>query len=422
VLVRVLSTGSDQPTAVATLVSGYTELVFVALVPVFLIAGFHFADWGQEAGNYIAAAVTRGRIHWPLILLTALASLAICARLVFEFLPGLRDLAAKTPFAAQAYWILVALTAIGMLFLGAIVTRVGYFVVRALTWLGRLDRWPTMQVPSAVVTALLLVPWTLILVLSFSLRAFLPTLLPDWADAAAFAGLMILAPLVALAFLLVGRWRVGRLAVTGVFTVVGLLAAPYLSLHLSQGIVPGFELLVAPATVIVLAHLMRRGELGGHNIELIRLLFVLNVGLQVVDWIRLLYPAAQQNNQLNVAQGLFFIGAFLWHLLLSGDDTTNIEGRIVPRYVRVLVYLGYSLLLSTVVLFLSSVRLTTGPLASAPLFNNHLYARAGLQLLGVPLLLTLFVLGAARWHARRNAYLAPAQHHPPVRFPATTGQ
>jgi hypothetical protein len=388
-----------HPESVAEVVTNHVESLFILLIPVFVLSGMHFADIGHEAGRHIAALAWRKRVYWPLEALTLLAALGICVRLVVELAP---TYGGSTSGAVAAALTLAAV--------GLFVTPLARLVLGFIGWLGRVDRWPRVEVPTNGVLLLLAVPWAVLLVLAVLADALLPGGVPGVLGTLIVAGLVTVVLCGALVLVLSGRWRVGPLAVTGLFALVALLVAPYLGLHAAEAI-PGFELLVSPATLIVLLWLLLRRRLDEDTVELVRVLFLLNVGLQVIDLVRRVYPVAPTStNQLSAIQSVLFIGAFLWHLLLSGDQITNIDGTLLPRYVRVLVYLGYSLLAATVVLFLASASSTDpsahAPLSLTPLFNNNLYARAGLQLLGVPLLLTLFVLELNRWRGRQRAAAA----------------
>jgi hypothetical protein len=120
-------------------------------------------------------------------------------------------------------------------------------------------------------------------------------------------------------------------------------------------------------------------------------LLLLNVGLQIISWIDLAFSATDQPaSQFTVAQGVLLVLAFLWDLLTSGEQVTNAHGRLTPRFARVLIYVGYSLLSFSEVLFFTTLR-------GSP-FANSLsgWPDLGLTTLGPVLLLTVVLLRLAR--------------------------
>jgi hypothetical protein len=105
---------------------------------------------------------------------------------------------------------------------------------------------------------------------------------------------------------------------------------------------------------------------------------------------------------------------------MSGGEVTNVEGRRFPRNTRILLYAGYTMLVSTLVLFFGPV--TPNSIIGQPdlffVFNPDLWPRYGLLLLGVPLLVTNFVLGVSRGrNVSRPAPVAPPQQ-PYAPYPA----
>src|SRR5262249_30736316 len=180
-----------------------------------------------------------------------------------------------------------------------------------------------------------------------------------------------------------------------------------------------------------------RRKLTAQRFDFVRLLLVLNVGLEVVELLRNGFPsigvdaltgssaAAPVDSEASGSSGLLYILVFLWALLLSGGEGANVDGARLGRSVRLLLFFGYNLLLSTLILFLSSVFPTgggdSGPNGLSFDAVNRSFASLGLQLLGVPLLLTLFVLGVSRRQstprAAREARTLPvaASAPPPAR-------
>jgi hypothetical protein len=92
--------------------------------------------------------------------------------------------------------------------------------------------------------------------------------------------------------------------------------------------------------------------------------------------------------------------AMLWDVLMSGESFTNTGGFAVPRHTRVLMYLGYTLVVVTTVLFLSSVQVQGGGSAGQA-FESDIWPQVGIAALGPPLLITFFVVNLAAWRRAR---------------------
>jgi hypothetical protein len=128
--------------------------------------------------------------------------------------------------------------------------------------------------------------------------------------------------------------------------------------------------------------------------------------VQVLVWIDRLYASPLYSGitvlgrQFTVLQGALLIGVLLWNLLMSGKEVTNIDGSYIPRVPRVLLYLGYILLLATTSLLFGSAIDSPAQSAAPPLFGSTNWTQLGIQVLGVPLLVAGFVIGVIRWRAR----------------------
>ena len=69
------------------------------------------------------------------------------------------------------------------------------------------------------------------------------------------------------------------------------------------------------------------------------------------------FGLGQNTLQVGVIAAISLIGAFVWDLLTSGNRVTNVDGRRIRRYTRVLVYLAYTLFIATVAMFFARKRL-----------------------------------------------------------------
>jgi hypothetical protein len=129
------------------------------------------------------------------------------------------------------------------------------------------------------------------------------------------------------------------------------------------------------------------------------MVLVLIGGLFLVWGAAALYGQAARAGAVHILQGIVVILVLAWEFASSGPllnkgDCTSLW----PRRARVLAYLGYLLLTVSVVLQLGTLRSLPG---GAPLdvVNPEVVVRLGIVALGVPLLITVFLLG----------WLGPAQ-------------
>jgi hypothetical protein len=216
-----------------------------------------------------------------------------------------------------------------------------------------------------------------------------------------------------------GRRRPGPLAVAGLFLVVlGLQEALlYLPQILAQfGVptdriivvalggqemrlsniptlsLPVLQMLAAFFTLVIAGWLIVRRRIGdGRATRVLAALLLLNVGLQLIRWLHLALSASDQlANRFTAAQGVLLVLAFLWDLLTSGEQVTNAQGRLTPRFARVLIYVGYSMLSFSQVLFFTTLKGSSG----AILTND--WTDLGLITLGSALLLTVVLQRLAR--------------------------
>lgn len=135
------------------------------------------------------------------------------------------------------------------------------------------------------------------------------------------------------------------------------------------------------------------------------LALILNGSLQVVSWVYDLLGAAMEvSSHFTVAGAVIIILALLWDATMPGETITNVDGAIFPRRSRVLLFFGYMSVTATNLLYFSTLTVqATGAHLEAQ-FESDVWVQNGLMLLGVPLLLTLFLLRLGRWrHASGDA-------------------
>jgi hypothetical protein len=155
---------------------------------------------------------------------------------------------------------------------------------------------------------------------------------------------------------------------------------------------PELRTVVPFVTLVMVGWLIGRRRIGDERAtRVMAALLLLNVGLQLILWLTEAFSASDQLAQrFTVAQGVLLVLAFLWDLLTSGEQVTNGEGRLTPRFARVLIYVGYSLLSVSQVLFFTTLQGSSGYDFSGQ------WTGYGLRDLGIPLLLALVLLRLAR--------------------------
>ncbi|MBF6592675.1 MAG: hypothetical protein IVW57_19365, partial [Ktedonobacterales bacterium] len=134
------------------------------------------------------------------------------------------------------------------------------------------------------------------------------------------------------------------------------------------------------------------------------LAFVLLIGLQTLTWVlnNLLPTLAAASAQSTVAAAILFLAAVSWGLATSGESATNADTPTYPREGRVLLYLAYTLVASSTLLYTASRRLTTGQSLPSGLSDQDL-SLVGLVGLAAPFVVFGFVVGIGRWRAARVA-------------------
>ncbi|HZS15686.1 MAG TPA: hypothetical protein VFC09_13910 [Candidatus Dormibacteraeota bacterium] len=158
----------------------------------------------------------------------------------------------------------------------------------------------------------------------------------------------------------------------------------------------GLQVAVAAVALVVVGVAAARRRLQAAA-PLLTLLVVLLAGLQVIAWIADLYGAAQDvSGRFSVAQALVLVLALAWDLVMSGYSITNRDSRGVPRHARVLLWMGYIVLVASAVLLFSSMRVSGGGQPIEPVFESELWPHAGLVILGAGLVMTLFLMAVPR--------------------------
>ena len=388
-----------------TQVSTFTNDVFdqldnvqYLLIPVLVLAGSDFSEWGQLA---VARLARRLRRSFPSAVFALVAGLA-CAGIAYDGITvalsadggGLAELwFAAVVFAVGAALYFVARprggweTSIPFAAVAtvAILDSVSGYITQVLQGSsGHLDDY--IQLASA---ALWVAGGIVAVGVLIALRGRLPT---GWVVALVFTGLVGATNVVARIWVL-GNFDNPPLGITGD-------NPPYLG---PEGFRAAGALLTA--AVLLLAIVLRRVR---RWMLPISALLIATVTVEVLSYIEVLYANRGHLEQLGasgslaVGGAILLIVALLWDVAVSGEAITNVPGRIFPRDTRVLAYLGYVLLVAASVLMFASLHDEKGKLLENT-FDPEAWVQDGILFLGIPLVLTLCIAAFHRIRDRRAA-------------------
>lgn len=349
-------------------------LVSFVLACALLFAGTDFAEWAQLVAEGVAVLVDRQVAQLVAAIALIVLSVAVLVSKVLEY--GQADLISQT---------IEVLVLLGM--------------VAGALWLSRRRRAGTRVPVPAVLAAIA------VLVLVVLLVNLLPIIITGTtADGLAAVDAVGWLPVLAVAVVV---WlttrseavRAGALFVfltgivfiveSGIGTAPRLLTAPVSALAAVNrgGLQGGVAIVAVVVAVISLSPAGRRAAA-----PLLGPLLELTVALQILSWLWDAFNGAIVGGaEFSVVQAIVIVVALFWDVLTSGEAVTNVRGKRVPRHARVLVYLGYVMLVACAILFFSSVRGLDHRLAES-WFESEAWPQLGIQRLGVPLVLTIFVL------------------------------
>ena len=174
--------------------------------------------------------------------------------------------------------------------------------------------------------------------------------------------------------------------------------APYLG-------VEGLKAVAAMVTIAVVLYAFATKRLTRYRTP-IALLVTMTVSLQVLVWIDSLFgKTTNTTGRVALFAAVVLVIALLWELAASGEGVTNIHSKWFPREARVMLYGGYILLVSSAVLFYSSLHdAKSGELLESQ-FDAEQWVRDGIFFLGVPLVITLCLIGLHRWRQSQHEAL-----------------
>ncbi|MFZ0217935.1 MAG: hypothetical protein WAM30_18540, partial [Candidatus Dormiibacterota bacterium] len=380
-----LSHGQSVALNVIYLQLDVLQFVFIAAL---LLTGTDFAEWAEVVGGRISSLLERGGRTGPLVALVVVAVLWLGCILFLlprtghalgpRFEPGL---------------LLAAAAAGAVVLLGGWIASPRPLSTRVPFWalaIGAIVLWGALLAPGLLPSAG---------------PAAAGTTGPSPATtflASTVASLLLLG----LGLLLL-RAR-GERATGGLFLVIcalflfaspvglpGVLPFPNAAIALSLGVPNALSGFMIGALLLVGVTELRRRPL---PVPVLRLLLVFGLGMcglfVLYSWV---FPAVTAGGaRFDVLQGLVLLLAMLWDVLMSGEPVTNRGGLVAPRHTRVLLYLGYTIMLVTTVLFLGSLR------GQGDAFESDLWPPTGIEILGAPLLITFCLVNLAAWRRHQK--------------------
>lgn len=169
--------------------------------------------------------------------------------------------------------------------------------------------------------------------------------------------------------------------------------APYLGLE-------GLKSVAAMATIAAVLYAVAKRAMRRLMVPL-SLLITLTVSLELLTWVDLLFgKTINTTGRVALFAAVVLVVALVWELASSGEGLTNLHSTWFPRDSRVMVYGGYILLVSATVLFYSSLHDAESGTVLEAQFDAEQWVREGILFLGVPLVITLFLIGIQRWRSR----------------------
>jgi len=384
---------SDQFEYFTTSVSDHLYNLEYALIPLLVLAGADFADWGHVLGTRGALVAQRVRSAWPLLV----AAAVVAGGMLADAIRVDQDTIAHA------------------LALGGILV----VVVGLLVWLVRARQsWPA-HFPFLALASVVVLDATM----GFLIEHFVQGGDEYVSDhiyaitASVWLGFAVLS-LIALAawrrmhpMLVAGLTFVVLIGVCDVLFGLGSIATVYPGLGLSQDTsgldLDGLRAAFAIVTLLAAAVLLLRRRLR-RDAWLLGMLLAVDVSLQVLAWVNLLFDntaavAGHTTAGLSIGAGVILLAALLLELVASGDAITNKHGRLFPRPSRVLLYLGYILMVAAAVLYFASLYAPdTGALRESQ-FDSEQWVQEGVIFLGPALVLALFIGGVVR-HGREQPH------------------
>jgi hypothetical protein len=155
---------------------------------------------------------------------------------------------------------------------------------------------------------------------------------------------------------------------------------------------------VTTATLLILGWALYRKKVFALQ-PLLRLLFILNCSLGLNFLLATLYMVALHAAESRIAvDALIFFFAIIWHILMSGHEITNIDGKWFPRRSRIYLFFSFVIITIAITLFWASVQGQVDAINYfRAIYNPDIIVMIGLFILGPAMIWTLFILRLGKW-------------------------
>jgi hypothetical protein len=386
--------------------------LFLPLIPLIFIAGSDIAEVGVSLADGAARLLRLNRAPWLLALANALIAGGV---LVWSILSAFNDAdVVYDPLNVRhnATALVLVLIFVGF---GCLFALVGWGVFALARRVGMLEAAPRATMPYV---AYLIA--TLVFFLGFALLA---ALIVGLGAPLVFEYIIpLIGFVVGFALMAAQRNRPGWLTLTGLLVALTSSLGFLALLNQVSGQTNGgvaILIILSLATLATLLWLLVRLRVNQRSAVLLGQLLTLNVGVLVIAGVlAFLDQTHTSGGRVSGVAALVFVGAFAWDLLTSGR-VTNATSKRFPRHVRVYLYLGYTLLLTTVVVLLAAISFNNDATARTIRegFNQEQYGHYGLLTLGVATLFATFVLRVSRAAAPRRP-AGPLPYLPRSPYPA----
>jgi hypothetical protein len=408
------ASGAGQADLFTGFLGTEVTFLFLPLIPLIFITGSDIAEIGVSLGDGATRLLRLDRLPWLLALANVIVAGGV---LVWSILSAFSDANVLfDPLNPQhnATALVLALILLGF---GCLCALVGWGVFALARRVGRLEAAPRASMPFV---AYLIA--TLVFFLGFALVAAL--IVGLGAPAIVEYLVPLIGFIVGYTLMAAQRDRPGRLSLTGLLVAL-TSSLGFLALLNNAGVQKNGAIailvILSLATLATVLWLVARLRVNQRSTTLLAQLVTLNVGMLVIAGILAFFNRTQASSgRVSGLAALVLIGAFLWDLITSGR-ATNVSSKRFPRHVRVYLYLGYTLLLTLVVVVLAAISFNS-PEAARTIqegFNEPLYAHYGLVTLGVATLFATFILRVSRAStpAQRPSAPVPAPYPPYPPYP-----
>jgi hypothetical protein len=363
------------------------------LIPLLVLAGGDFGEWGDFLVGRVARRIAGVSRHWLLAGVTLVVAGAILA-------DGIRISVSSD---VQSYG-------------GTLQTELilGGAVVIALPLLMLIakpsGRWPE-KVPFLAVAAVAIVDAAA----GFITESHLSDSDPNYGDKIYAISAIIWSIGAALCILVLlsrrGKLR-GEYVAAGIFVImVGITEvlqalpevgeiihpfglnfdnAPYMG-------VEGIRAAAAIATILVVLYAIATRKVEAW-MRPISLTLVALVAIQLLTWIDSLFGATlNETEKTSLLAGIVCVVALTWEFTTSGEAVTNPDTARFSRSTRVFFYVGYVLLVAVSVLYYGDLHAENGGQLLESQFDSEEWVREGILFLGIPIVMAIYVAGIGRW-------------------------